>query len=380
MKNRITSIMDPSRKKVGIAIIIMALVITLGTGIVIFAEVSQKGIRYYADHNGKIEMLPNDEKGNVLNDGSPHEGYASAASQTTINDDGEEITEYFEPEIGYINADGEMVPYGYTNLDGEWIPLGYVDENGDWVATGYKDVGGRWVLYENENVLQKATGLTDELSKHIEEVLQYHNITYTSINASSNPIIAGMDTHWQAFDLVCADGETYVLILRKSIDGKYHDDYTALLDSDGRMLDGIIDNWLIPALFENGVYIFGEHKRDIVGENGLIINVPLSVPLLIDNETSDNQETYENGPSAQLVMEQSKNKKQFYFDDVTISLTIECPEFDTCRHDTIVDSISNNSIEFKVTENGYYKFIEDSSTENTKVREFIAHCQVHNYR
>jgi len=119
------------------------------------SNTSQGGIRYYADQTGYIEKLPNDEIGNVANDGSPHEMYAEAASETTVTDDGREITENFEPATGYINANGEMVPFGYTNSDGKWIPLGYVNADGDWVALGYKNADGKWILYEDGNEQNK---------------------------------------------------------------------------------------------------------------------------------------------------------------------------------------------------------------------------------
>jgi len=158
MKNRITSIMDPNKKKVGIAIIIMAIVITLGTGIVIFAQVNENT--------------------------------------------------------------------------------------------------------SNKTVLQKVTGLLDEPSDHVEEVLRDNNISYTAVNISSNPIMAGGDPHWDAYDLVCADGTTYVIILRKSLYDKSYDDFAAILDHEGRLIHGLIDNGVTPALFKNGEYIFSEPPSD----------------------------------------------------------------------------------------------------------------------
>jgi len=123
---------------------------------------NETGIRYYPFKTGYFydadktdeEIYPNDEIGKVADNGSPHEMYVTPNSQTTVTDDGEEITEYFEPKIGYINADGENVPVGYTNFDGEWIPLGYINADGDWIALGYKDADGKWILYEDNELEQ----------------------------------------------------------------------------------------------------------------------------------------------------------------------------------------------------------------------------------
>ena len=114
----------------------------------------------------------------------------------------------------------------------------------------------------NKTILQKATGLLDEPSDLVEEVLRNNNISYTTVNISNNLIMAGGDPHWQTYDLVCADGVTYVIILRKSLDDESYDDFAAILDHDGRLIYGLIDNGVTPALFENGVYIFEETPSD----------------------------------------------------------------------------------------------------------------------
>jgi hypothetical protein len=67
-----------------------------------------------------------------------------------------------------------------------------------------------------------------------------------------------MDTDdWQAYDLFAEDGTTYVLILRKS-----DNDFSAVLDNEGRLISGLISNALIPALFEDGSYKFNEDMQD----------------------------------------------------------------------------------------------------------------------
>ena len=57
---------------------------------VVTVYATQNGIRYYADRAVKLEVLPKDEKGSILSDGSSHEEYAQTASQTTVAEDSEE--------------------------------------------------------------------------------------------------------------------------------------------------------------------------------------------------------------------------------------------------------------------------------------------------
>ena len=91
--------------------------------------------------------------------------------------------------------------------------------------------------------LQEFTGMKTEQATFIENILAEHNITYTKVAISSNPITNGMDEHWQAYDLIDEDNSSHVLILRKE---DY--DFTAVLDNEGRIIYGLIDNGIIPAL------------------------------------------------------------------------------------------------------------------------------------
>jgi len=106
-----------------------------------------------------------------------------------------------------------------------------------------------------QSQLQKITGATDEQAEHIESHLAECGVSYQTIAYSVNPIAEGMDTDWQAYDLVTEDGSSYVLILRKS-----DNDFTAILDSEGRLISGLIDNGVLPALYEDGVYRFAKES------------------------------------------------------------------------------------------------------------------------
>jgi len=98
---------------------------------------------------------------------------------------------------------------------------------------------------EEKSPLQEITGATQEQAELIESKLAECGITYQTILNSVNPITEDMGADWQAYDLLAADdGESYVLILRKA-----DHDFTAVLNHEGELISGTIDNGLTPALF-----------------------------------------------------------------------------------------------------------------------------------
>ena len=127
--------------------------------------------------------------------------------------------------------------------------------------------GGK--LSEQSLILQETIDSTNEQTKDIERFLALHNISYKAVDVSNNPIAYGMDPHWQAYDLI-DDNETYVLILRED------NDFTAVLYSDGRLIEGMIDNGITPALFnKRGYYIFDGRTRLAEVEQSL-----LAIPII----------------------------------------------------------------------------------------------------
>ena len=112
-------------------------------------------------------------------------------------------------------------------------------------------------ISDAQSLLQEITGATHEQAKQIESHLAEYGVSYQAIAHSINPITVGMDTDWQAYDLFTENGSAYVLILRKS-----DNDFTAVLDDEGRLISGLIDNVVTPALF-----IDGKNKFDIETSN-----------------------------------------------------------------------------------------------------------------
>lgn len=94
------------------------------------------------------------------------------------------------------------------------------------------------------SVLRETTGTTYLQSKTIVDWLGAVDIECESIADSCNPLTEGMDIYHKAYDLIGKDGSTYLLILRKE-----DNDFTAVLNSDGELLYGLVDNAVLPAYF-----------------------------------------------------------------------------------------------------------------------------------
>lgn len=99
------------------------------------------------------------------------------------------------------------------------------------------------------SVLRETTGATYLQSRKIASWLSAADIECESMKDSGNPLIEGMDAHYKAFDIIGKDGNTYLLILRKD-----DNDFTAVLNSDGELLHGMIDDCVLPVYFaESGL-------------------------------------------------------------------------------------------------------------------------------
>lgn len=102
---------------------------------------------------------------------------------------------------------------------------------------------------DTKSKIQKITNTTSEQRKAIEMILEEVDVNYSSdtiVSISNNEIIDGMDSNWEAYDLVNKDNSKYLLILRSS-----DKDVTALLDSENELIYGLIDNQLLPKYFES---------------------------------------------------------------------------------------------------------------------------------
>lgn len=125
-----------------------------------------------------------------------------------------------------------------------------------------------------QSPLQVLTGATEEQAELIELHLAECGVSYETIANSVNPITEGMNTNWRAYDLFAEDGSSYVLIL-----GKPDNDFTAVLDYEGGLISGIIDNVITPALYINGEYKFAgvTSLGSIDDEDGTLIDDDVAI-------------------------------------------------------------------------------------------------------
>ena len=76
------------------------------------------------------------------------------------------------------------------------------------------------------------------------------SIECASINISNNTIIEGMDAiNYKAFDLIDIYGNNYLFILRKN-----DNEFIVLLNSNNKLIEGILDNSLLPQYFSDFIY------------------------------------------------------------------------------------------------------------------------------
>ncbi len=94
-------------------------------------------------------------------------------------------------------------------------------------------------------IIQEATGMTNKQVSYTLEELTNNAIECIAATSSSASIIDGMSHDYNAFDLTDANDNKYVLIISKS-----SKEFHALLNSDGELISGLIDNVMVPKLFE----------------------------------------------------------------------------------------------------------------------------------
>jgi len=97
-----------------------------------------------------------------------------------------------------------------------------------------------------------------------------HNIVCKTVAISRNPVVDGMAAPWIAYDLTDELDTSFVLILRR-----LDYDFTSILESNGRQIEGVIDSSITPALYIDGDYIFDVSKAPVPKSHGVLANSDL---------------------------------------------------------------------------------------------------------
>lgn len=96
-----------------------------------------------------------------------------------------------------------------------------------------------------KSAIQQATKATAEQGREIENSFEQQDIEYETIKSSNDSILEGMGEGWEAYDITDRSGNKYILILQTS-----DKSLTAILDADYRLVNGILDNGVLPKWYE----------------------------------------------------------------------------------------------------------------------------------
>ncbi len=132
-----------------------------------------------------------------------------------------------------------------------------------------------YTFSQDKTELQETLGASKSQAKIIEEFIEGSDISYESIKVSNNSITEGMDENWIAYDLICEDSSTYILIVRKE-----DNDFTAILDGEGNLVEGIVDNGVLPKYFEERE----EVSAEVESEEEYVVTLEKISPVIEDDD------------------------------------------------------------------------------------------------
>ena len=92
-----------------------------------------------------------------------------------------------------------------------------------------------------QKILRASNRQFAKLSEHLSEI----NISIDTITPSTNKLVDDIGDGFEAYDIITTNHETYVLILASS-----NKSYVAIIDPSGNLVDGLIDNYVLPQLFK----------------------------------------------------------------------------------------------------------------------------------
>ena len=92
-----------------------------------------------------------------------------------------------------------------------------------------------------QKILKASNKQFAELSEHLSEI----NISIGTIQPSTNKLVDDLGNGFEAYDITTATHESYILVLSS------HDkSYVAVIDTSGNLVNGLIDNVVLPQLFK----------------------------------------------------------------------------------------------------------------------------------
>ena len=92
-----------------------------------------------------------------------------------------------------------------------------------------------------QKILKASNRQFEKLSEYLSEI----NISIDTISPSTNKLVDDIGDGFEAYDIITTNHESYVLILASS-----NKSYVAIIDPNGNLVEGLIDNYVLPQLFK----------------------------------------------------------------------------------------------------------------------------------
>lgn len=101
------------------------------------------------------------------------------------------------------------------------------------------------MIMQPQSDVQKILKASNRQSAKLTDYLSEINISIDTITPSTNKLVDDIGDGFEAYDIITTNHEPYILILASS-----NKSYVAIIDPNGNLVDGLIDNYVLPQLFK----------------------------------------------------------------------------------------------------------------------------------
>lgn len=101
------------------------------------------------------------------------------------------------------------------------------------------------MIMQPQSDVQKILRASNRQSAKLTDYLSEINISIDTITPSTNKLVDDIGDGFEAYDIITTNHEPYILILASS-----NKSYVAIIDPNGNLVDGLIDNYVLPQLFK----------------------------------------------------------------------------------------------------------------------------------
>lgn len=101
------------------------------------------------------------------------------------------------------------------------------------------------MIMQPQSDVQKILRASNRQSAKLTDYLSEINISIDTITPSTNKLVDDIGDGFEAYDIITTNHEPYILIMASS-----NKSYVAIIDPSGNLVDGLIDNYVLPQLFK----------------------------------------------------------------------------------------------------------------------------------